>query len=251
LKIHNQKRKKAMSDEKKGFWKKIVEIGQTVGAGAGIIALQHALEESLARLGKKAGEHAAKKTSEWIGLDTDGADKNVEDEIYYEAGLHGGLIESEIDEINAFEARLRKEDSEKAKAFVLFIAKIIKKFEREETKTDKPQKGQAGPTVQQKGMNIAEGVAQTILFLKDLLRQRGDTPNETYQKRVDFLEGKNVFSLIPKVKPAPGVEAAKKHFQWGKGKIAQAAKTERENRQDFNETAANWRERARAWRNSR
>ncbi|HLN19413.1 MAG TPA: hypothetical protein VK255_04575 [Patescibacteria group bacterium] len=205
---------------KKGFWRRLWEIFQSIGAGAGIIALQHAISEALAtageKTGQKVGEKISKKAHEVLGLSTDDAKKSTDDEDYFGAAVNA-LSDPEADEINAFEARLRQDNSDRACAFVLFVARKIQKFEREEKKTEKPPKGQSGPVTVTTVKVIDDGVRQAVLFLKALLRQKvGDKADQTYnddltyQKRVAFLEWKNIFSLISEKKSSPASDYAKK-----------------------------------------
>lgn len=134
-----------------------------------------------------------KRIENILGVGLEDAKKDVSDEIIYGVAV-SQLADLEQPEIDKFERDLRTEnngkDKDKAEAFVLFVAKIVKTFER---KTDNNI---------QTCQNIEDGLKHAKKFLEALLKNKGANPEETFDLRVKFLEGKNVFSLI-KVKKEP------------------------------------------------
>jgi len=151
----------------------------------------------------KITEKGVKKLHERIekilGFDVEDAKKDVTDEILYGVAV-AALDEPEQDEVDAFEESLRNKDAKKAEAFVLYIAKIIKTFEREDKKVVKPKKGENGPSIEQVYKNIEDGIGHAKKFLRILLRKTDVDKNATFDARVKFLQGKNVFSLIKEEK---------------------------------------------------
>ena len=110
---------------------------------------------------------------------------------------------TEQDEMDNFEKTLRSKEKEKAEALVLAVAKIVKYFEMEVTETTKPKQNEAGPVVKQSRKDIKEGIEHAKNFLMSLLKNRSSDPEETFKMRLEFLEGKNVFSLIKPKKKLP------------------------------------------------
>jgi len=184
------------------------------------------------------------RIAQTLAGDTKEAKKSVRDEILYGYAVYA-LHATEAAEISAFEAKLRKENAPKAEAFVLFVAKGIDEFKRENKKTTKPKKGTSGPSVEQAYNTFGEGISWAVKFLRELLSQKGTSPEETFQKRITFLEGKNVFSLItPPKEPLTIVVKAK---ELGK-KIATAQDA---NLDDLEKTTQSFRERAKQYRESK
>lgn len=152
----------------------------------------------------KVAEKVQKRVEKILGGDTEQAGKDITDEIIYSMAV-AELSESQEDEIDAFETRLRQTDKAKAEAFVLFIGTVVTKFQKEVKKTTNPKKGESGPTQSESYTDFTKGLEIAKKILLALLRVTGSSPDETFNKRVAFLEGKNVFSLI-KVKKVSDLE---------------------------------------------
>jgi hypothetical protein len=196
--------------------------------------------------------HVEKEVGKILGGNTETAQKDTYDEDLYGAAEHAtGLSPEETIALQEFEARLRNESPDKAAAFVLFVAKKIKSFEREVKEVQQPAKGQPGPRVERSYKNIDAGIEQAVYFFKDILER------DTYEKKMVFLEGKNVFSLI---RTEPLLvrkirEAARKtedYFQSGNlGKKAESVKKNlAENSADLDQKLTSFKDRAKAWRDA-
>jgi hypothetical protein len=196
--------------------------------------------------------HVEKEVGKILGGNTETAQKDTYDEDLYGAAEHAtGLSPEETIALQDFEARLRKEFPDKAAAFVLFVAKKIKSFEREVKEVQQPAKGQSGPRVERSYKNIDAGIEQSVYFFKDLLKR------DTYEKKIAFLEGKNVFSLI---RTEPLLvrkirEAAQKtegYFQSGNlgKKFEEIKKDLGENSKDLDKKLTSIKDRAKAWRDA-
>lgn len=173
--------------------------------------------------------------------------KSVRDEILYGAAVYS-LNVTESPEVSAFETRLRKNNAPKAEAFVLFVAKGVEEFRRENKKTTTPKRGTSGPSVEQAYNTFGEGLSWAGKFLRELISQKGANDQETFTKRVAFLKGKNVFSLIPpKKEPLPIVVKAKKI---GKDIVEEVGKSQQGNITDLTATTTSWVDRARTWRDA-
>lgn len=137
------------------------------------------------KIKEKGAEALGKRIENILGVGLEDAKKDVSDEIIYGVAV-SQLTDSEQLEIDKFERDLRTEnngkDKDKAEAFVLFVAKIVKTFER---KTDNSI---------QACQNIEDGLKHAKKFLESLLR------NKTDEEKIHFLEGRNVFSLIKEKK---------------------------------------------------
>jgi len=187
----------------KGFFG---DFGDIMGVIAGAPIIGHILTT----LFTKGGEHLEKKLGELLGINTAAAAKSALDEALHNLGIRS-LTEPEIDELNAFEVKLRENSPEDAASWVLFMAQCIQAF-AEERKETSGQKN--GPKTEKTWKDYTAGVAWATGFFKDLLRQKvANDVDGTYQKRYDFLKGKNAFSLkSPPEKPNLIVEGAKKIF---------------------------------------
>lgn len=215
------------SSGKKKWWQKI-DIVDIIIASA-IIPLV-----------EKIIKHFGKKAEDILGLDFESAKDDVIDDIYFLAA-QGRLDKEEILNLYDFKHWLREESGasgqDEESAFILYIAKMLKTFERE--KKNNPAKG--GSQYSEK--DLEKGVTLATIFFKQLLSK--NSPAEMRH----FLENENVFTLIPKKKgDRPIIKKAKK---FAKKKVAETVKGEKTNRQDFNKTTSDWRTRAKAWRNAR
>ena len=186
-----------MADQavKLGFWEK----ADRWLTGLMTIPILGIVIKSFIEKGKEITEKKIKKT---LGMDTDAAAKDPEDEILYECAAKELGVSEKI-EVEDFEIQLRSEDPKKAEAFVLWVAKIIKAFEKERKETINPPKGSSDPRKETIHRDISEGVQLGCSFIRSMLSRTGGTPEETFKKRIAFLQGKNVFSLIPKAKKEP------------------------------------------------
>ncbi|EKE25485.1 MAG: hypothetical protein ACD_5C00141G0001 [uncultured bacterium] len=170
------------------FWKFVLEaVGEEM--------FTNLMKQLAGKITGKVAEKVQKRVEKALGIDTEQAGKDISDEIFYSMAV-AELSDDQADEVDAFEARLRRADKEKAEALVLFVATIVTKFQKEVKKTTNNKKGESGPSRSESYMDFAKGLEYGKKILLALLRVTGSTPDETFNKRVIFLEGKNVFSLI-------------------------------------------------------
>lgn len=189
------------------------------------------------KITEKGAEAIKKRVEDILGISLEDAKRDVVDEIVYSVAV-ASLTEDEQKEVDCFERRLRAEDKNKAEALILFIAKMVKTFERDVKETINPKKGDSGPKVENSYKSIAEGLLHAVNFLRSLMRNTCPNEDDTFKARVAFLEGKNVFSLIKKkVEPHPIFKKAKEYFK--------------ENNADLASTMKSWRKRSEELRNSR
>ena len=139
-------------------------------------------------------EAGVKEVKKALGTDTAAAAKDPEDEILYGAVLNK-LTQSEKKAIQEFEIQLRTTNAKRAEAFVLWVAKIVKAFERE-------TKGSTDPKKETVIRDISAGIEQAKTFIQDVLLQKKGSKEKTFAARVAFLEGKNAFSLISTKTPS-------------------------------------------------
>lgn len=174
-------------------------IGEKIGrwiTGLTAIPIFGGLIEALFKKGGEVvAEKIQKRLSKILGTNVAEANKDITDEIIYSVAVNA-LDDVSARDVDAFEERLRREDKEKAEAFVLFIAKVVSQFEREVKKTENPKKGESGPSTTQTYKDLEEGIKHAKKFLESLLLNVGADADATFNARVAFLQGKNVFSLI-------------------------------------------------------
>jgi hypothetical protein len=137
-----------------------------------------------------------------IGNDTDQAAKDPEDEQLYGFAINT-LSPMEKKVAKSFEFELRAFDKKKAESYVLWVAKIVKRFEKTIKKTTTPPKNSTDPKEESTIVDISEGCIQGALFISDVIE------NPTFQERVSYLDGSNVFSLISEKKSSLIGEAVK------------------------------------------
>jgi hypothetical protein len=183
--------------------------------------IKEAWEKFIPTMTEKGAKKLQERFERFVGLNTEDAQRSLKDEFIYSLAVADFKI-PEQDEIDNFEIRLRDDDEEKAEAFVLFIAQKISEFVFETKKTTQPlAKGQ--PSISETFTNYDKGVVSAKVFLEAMLRRRGSSDNETFQLRVAYLKGKNVFSLInPKKGDSPlkvSFEKAKKAVTAGAGSV--------------------------------
>ena len=183
------------SKTKTGIWAKLDTLFDGIIT---IPVIGIVLKKAFEKIGEVGAEQAEKKLKEALGADTNAAAKDPRDEIIYNVALDTLGATSSIKKTDAdnFERKLRLLDSKKAESYVLWIAKIVKEFEKERKETINPPKGSADPRVETKHRDISEGIKHAVAFIESMLAQK------TFNKRVAFLQGKNAFSLVSK-KPTP------------------------------------------------
>lgn len=230
---YSEGRKKMTDEGKKSGWRKAWEFFQTFGAGAGIIALQHAIEEALTGAGKKAGEKAGAKISEWFGLEADYSGKGQVDNAIVDKVV--SLLEVlQRKDFRDFCLYLFEKDPKKFKQFTGRIAILADLDAEKKTVKSEPKKDKPGPTV------ITESTKRDYGTPKAFIEELMSYPNN--DERMKFLEGAGVFEKNEEEKPG---------ITFIKGTITKARGAEEANRQDFNSTMANWLKRSEAWRNSK
>ncbi len=182
-----------------------------------------------------AGTHIEKRASELFGLSSTSAEKNDDDEISFRKVLVKGVLlnDAQKQQIKEWIGRLRMSDPKLASEFTRRIHNILvkttKQSEVESGTKDKPKKKTS--TDESDAIRIAEDLVLDIVSATD------------DAERLRILARENIKVVASKT--APAVDATKKFF---KEKIAEGEKA---NRKDFNETTANWAERAKAWRENR
>lgn len=180
-----------------------------INALISIPIIGYILKNVFGKVSEKGAEKLGKKIEEALGLGTKDASKKIGDEILYNLALYSpdnGLTEDQVSEVDEFEGELRSKDSEKAEAYVLFVAHKLEKLKRPIKKVHTPKKGEPGPKEEAAYDDYEKGFKTVGTFLKELLKHRGDTNEETFEKRVAFLQSKNVFSLISEKKSSPIAE---------------------------------------------
>lgn len=170
------------------------------------------LKMAFDKLTEKGAEKLTLRVEKILGFSTEDAQKSLTDEIIY-ALVVSAFSEPEQVQLDSFEVRLRKDAREKAQAYVLFVAQMVSEFVYETKKTISPAKGQSGPSTTETLKNYDKGIECAKSFLGGLLRKSGANEDETFKFRAEYLEGKNVFSLI---KPKKGDSPLKAGFEKAK-----------------------------------
>jgi hypothetical protein len=192
-------------------------ISKWWGALIGFPIVSVVIKEITEQIGRQGAENLTKRLGKVLGMGTEGAKRSVTDEILYAMALYSReakLNPSEIEELDKFEILLRNcakkddKDSEgclKAEAYVLYVANILDQLKKDIKEVTTPKKGTSGPKTESVYQDYSRGFDQAGRFFKELLKR------DSFEKKVAFLEGKNVFSLISKKKEAdPILEALKK-----------------------------------------
>jgi hypothetical protein len=155
-------------------------------------------------------KHFGKKAEDLLGLDFESAKSDVVDDFYFLAA-QSKLSPDEVVKIYNFKHWLRDESGkagpDEESAFILYIAKMVKTFEREREKKDTSEGEKKSKEKKQtySEKNLEKGVFMATNFFKNLL-SRGGHPEMRH-----FLENENVFTLIPKEKEeSPIITKAKK-----------------------------------------
>lgn len=235
----------AEEEDKKGLFKKL--LGKLFSwESIDEIILAGALYPVLKGLALKVVEKFGKKAEDVLGLDFESAKNKTIDDFYFLAA-QANLDEKEITRVYEFKHWLKEYDKDQEKpngpdeetAFILYVAKMVKTFEREKGKVADGGKGNN----QRQENTLRDGVVLATRFFKNLLSKAN---NEDMRH---FLENEKVFTLIPKPKEdSPFAKKAKEFF---KEVVDETVDGEKKNREDFNKTMTDWRSRAKAWRNSR
>jgi hypothetical protein len=215
-------------------------ISRWWGALLGLPVIGIVIKEIIGKMSEKSAENLTKRVAKALGMGTEGAKKSVTDEILYAMALYSpeaGLTPNEIKTLDEFEVWLRGEDlkelkekgakkaeakkagaekaadekteedetGERAEAYVLFVANILNELKKETKEIVNPKKGTSGPKTETVHPDYSVGFIQAGRFFKELLKRTTD------EKKVEFLRGKNVFSLISRAKePDPILEALKR-----------------------------------------
>lgn len=132
----------------------------------------------------KAVEVGEKKVAKVLGLEE--ARKGWDDEFLFRIALHGLNDEKKRKNINLFKDELEEADHNKAEAFVLYVANMLQKHERQQKKSWRLGKNKDAPRVEE----IAKlyDLTYTNEFFDDLLAS---------DEKIRFLKKEKVFSLIP------------------------------------------------------
>jgi hypothetical protein len=206
-----------MADSTKSGWGKFF---QTIGAGAGILALQHSVEEALTGAGKKAGEAVGKKIGSAFGLSSEDADKTTDDESLFEKAIvDGTLTATERATVKDYLRWLRKNNPKLAKEWVLWVHNTLVKFERKikkisGTKDNKEERVSIDYT---DGILVVEGLFHDIV-----------TATDEADRELALLE-RNI--CVKEKKPAPAVEATKKFAKKTAQKVVETGKKVGQNQQ--------------------
>lgn len=202
------------------------------------------------RMAEKGVEKVEKRIEKILGLNIEEARRDITDEILYSNVVYR-MTDIEAQEIDAFEERLRRENAQQAEAFVLYIAKIVKQFERNIKEAAAPKKGEPGPRIEQEYKNLQYGIESAINVLRALLAKTGRNEEEKFKAKVAFLQGKNVFSLIPpEKKPDPIAEVGKKAFKKIHELGKELAGSQEASLADLAKTTENWATKTKTWRDS-
>jgi len=191
---------------------KIEKIDRFLTTITAIPVLGWMIKKAFDKLSEKGAEKLSEKVEKIISVDTEGAKKDISDEIIYGVAVYG-LTDNLPDAADKFEDELRKSNKDQAEAFVLYVAKIVKMFERDIKEILQPGKGQSGPKIEQDYKDFEKGLQEARKFLAALLIK------QTFIERVTYLQGKNVFSLIPPPKKSmldnlsPTLKSALKKFE--------------------------------------
>jgi hypothetical protein len=216
-----------MEEKKKGFWRKTWEVFQTIGAGAGIIALQHAIEEAFRNAGKKAGEHAGRKVEQFFSLTPDSSGEGQVDNAVVDKTI--GLLTNPQNkkDIRDFAQKLQEDDPRKYKRFTGRVALLAELDAEKKTVRRRPPKGKQGPeeTLESKQRDYVTAKA----FLEELLTR------SNFGEKMKFLAGAGVFEDLKK--PSAASETAKKVSAWGKRKAEEVDLDQKKNIKSLNRTA--------------
>lgn len=192
-----QEREVIMADDKKdrkSGWKKAWEIAQTLGAGAGVVALQQVLQAA----GDKAGKAAGKKIEEALGLSSEAAQKTFDDEIFFAKSLNEStLTEPEKSILKNWLIDLRETDPKLAVEFTRWVHNAMEKLARKKV-VSAGKKGEPPLT----DADHTEGIKVAESLFKDIVSAA--TPEE----KLRALKLRDI-RVIPK-KPVPGVAFAQK-----------------------------------------
>jgi hypothetical protein len=244
----------AEEERKKGFGRKVWEVFQTIGAGAGVIALQHAIEEALMGAGKKAGEKAGEKVHEFFGLSPDPSGEGQIDNAVVDK-VANLLQQPQRKNFRDFCQELYNKDPGKFKRFTGRIALLTELDAEKKTIKKRPPKGRPGSE------EIIESKKRDYDTAKNFIEELLAYPD--YDSRLAFLEGAGVFEkekdeapgitflkeTATKVKEVAG-KAATATKDFTVEKATQADQTVSDSAQDFNTRAISWADRMKAQRDA-
>jgi len=136
---------------------------------------------------EKAVEVGEKKVAKVLGLEE--AKRGWDDEFLFRIALHGLNDDTKRKLINQFKDELDEADSNKAEAFVLYVANMLQMHEKQQKKSWKLGKSKGAPRMEE----VAKfyDFTYTNEFFDDLLASK---------EKIRFLKKEKVFSLIPSEK---------------------------------------------------
>ncbi|HCP08629.1 MAG TPA: hypothetical protein DIT25_02410 [Candidatus Moranbacteria bacterium] len=147
----------------------------------------------------RAGDKVEKRLEKALGIEVEETGKGIGDEIIYLAALQK-IDDAEQGKVEEFKSELKKDanaGAKKAEAFVLFIAKGVKAFEKEHKTVSGGGKNNKEPRTEYVHKDLTVGFEWSSKFFKRLLSK------PDYAKKLRYLEDENVFSLIPLEKTTP------------------------------------------------
>lgn len=234
--------KKEEPEEKKSGLGKLEKLDRWATALMAIPILGIIIKMAFEKLGVKGAEKLTNKLETILGLNTKSAGTNVTDEIIYAAALYSteaALTSTERETIDTFEIALRGKDAKKATAFVLFIAQIVVQFKQEVTHHKKETNA---PLEEESFNDFSKGFALAGEFFKELLKRRND------EDKIAFLQGKNVFSLIPAEKtPLLNMDEIKKVAT---NMLTEISKNGKASQTDLQRNLTTLRDHAKTWRDA-
>ncbi len=135
-----------------------------------------------------------KKIEQVLGLDTESAEKTIKDEECFRRVL--AQRKKDKDKIEAIRAELKQIDPQKCRAFILYVARLLKESSYKEREINyKKDNGGGGKRKGPRDKTEAEREKYDFTtvnsFLDSLLAR------QTMIERLHFLDEENVFSLIP------------------------------------------------------
>lgn len=219
--------------KKKSGWRKVWEVAQSLGAGAGVIALQQAISSASERAGKAAG----KKIEEAMGLDSEEASKTYDDEITFAKVLaKGTLTTEEKKKIKDWLGQLREEKPKLAGEVTRWIHNTLAKLGRQVKVSTGPKENREERTY----TDDSEGILVAESLIRDILEATNDEEKLKILKTFDI--------KVVEKKLSPSAEKVRDFTQKTKGKIVDGEKV---NREELKTISASWVEKSKAWRERR
>ncbi len=219
--------------KKKSGWRKLWEVAQSLGAGAGVIALQQAISTA----SEKAGRAAGKKIEEAMGLGSEEASKTYDDEITFAKVLaKGTLTPEEKKKIKDWLGQLREDNPKLAGEFTRWIHNTLVKLGRQVKLSNGPKDAREERTF----IDDQEGILVAEVLIRDITEA---TNNEERLRILKLFDIK-----VPEKKVSPSAEKVKAFTQQTKEKIIDG---EKQNRTELQTISASWVEKSKAWRERR